>query len=120
MTYYIVGLIAIIFLYKIFEERGFGWSYLFSLLLYIVMGIIFNKFVPMFNYGPVRFGCEIALILLTLFIYCKAMYLLFNSVSVAAVFVVSAYACSLAFWYGMGIIYPQILDFLLNIVNNFI
>ena len=66
MTYYIVGLIAIIFLYKIFEERGFGWSYLFSLLLYIVMGIIFNKFVPMFNYGTVRFGCEIALILLTI------------------------------------------------------
>ena len=120
MTYYIVGLIAIMFLYKIFEERGFGWSYLFSLLLYIVMGFIFNKFVPMYNQGIVRFGCEIALILLILFIYCKAMYLLFNSISITIVFIVSAYACSLAFWYGIGIIYPQILDFIFNIVNNFI
>ena len=120
MSYYIVGFVAIIFLYKIFEERGFGWSYLFGLALFVLYGFINNKIEPMFAQSLVPLLCEIGLILLILYIYLKLLYMLFNNINVAALFVVVSFLVSLVFQYGMSIIYINILEFITNLISSFI
>lgn len=120
MEYYIVGFIAIIFLYKIFEERGLGWGYIFSIALFIVFGFINNKIEPMLNQDIVSLLCEVGLILLILFIYIKLMYVLFNMINVAAIFVVVSFLVSLVIQYGISIIYVNILEFITNLISSFI
>lgn len=115
MTVYIVaGLIALVILYKIFEERGSSWAYIFCLLLFAALEFYSGKFVIMYNQGIIQFLIEMFLILIITFIYNKFMYLLYNCFSIVVLFVISSTAMSYLFYLGVVKIYPIILNYVLD------
>ena len=114
--YYIVGFIALIILYKVFDERGTSWAYIFMLIVFGALGFYNGRFVFMYDMGIIQFLVEIFLILIITFIYNKFMYLLFNTMSIAAVFLISSLGCSCLFNLGVIKLYPIILDYALELV----
>ena len=117
---YIIGICAIIFLHKIFEERGYKWGFMFCLLLLGIFGFINNMFIPMFQDGLIEFITQILLMIFVVFIYSKIMYLIFNNTGGWIIFSLSAAAASVLCQYGMLKIYPMILEFVLRIIMNYI
>ena len=116
--YFIIGFAALIILYKIFEERGSSWAFLYCVGVFAAVGFYFNKFLPMYNQGIIQFLVELFLFLIIIFIYNKFMYFLFNTMSVAVIFIVSAAGCSYLFQIGIVKLYPIVLDYVLNFVYS--
>ena len=114
--YIIVGIVALIVLHKVYEERGSSWAYIFCLLVYAALGFYFNKFEIMYAQGIIQFLVELFLILIITFIYNKFMYLLYNCMNLIIIFLISASVSSYLFYLGVCKIYLTILQYALELI----